>query len=224
MMLRDKLWVVGTAIASLFITNGCSADDGGGDRSNLDWATSNEIIGLNPDWVEQRLGVPKIKADNRLVFEINGCEVTYLVEVSSIRTMFVDVNETCHPNIQGSRITHETTFGSLDQPNNGNSDYIAWCLTSCGNAADPTIKLYYPRYKANGDISISYYTNWAQSDDAIEMWERSVRRHEGLSNFEYPPDYRIFRCVSNPPSEIGRLLSEMTVTEVWISRDDADGC
>lgn len=220
----DKRWVFGVAIALGFIPTSCSAADEASEQSNRDWATSNEIIGLNPDWVEQRLGVPKIKAANRLVFQINGCEVTYLVEGSSIQTMFVGVNETCHPNIQGSRITHETTFGSLDQPKNGIGDYIAWCLTYCGNAADPTIKLYLPGYRANGDISISYYTNWAQSDDAIEMWERSVRRREGLSDFEYPSDYRVFRCVSNPPSEISRLLSEMTVTQVWISRDDPDGC
>jgi len=223
-MFGDKLWVVGTAIASLFITTGCSADDGGGDRSNLDFATSNEAIGSNPDWVEQRLGIPKIKSANRLVFEINGCEITYLVEGSSILTMIVDVNETCHPNIQGSKITHETTFGSLDQPNNGSGDYIAWCLTYCGNAADPDIKLYYPGYRANGFISISYYTNWAQSDDAITMWERSVRRREGLNEFEYPTDYEVFRCVSNPPAEISRLLSEMTVTRVWVSIDNEDPC
>lgn len=223
MLLGDKRWFVGSAIASLFTATGCSAA-GDGNRSNLDWATSNEIIGLNPDYVEQRLGVPKIKAAGRLIFEVNGCEVTYLTEGSSIQTMIVDVSENCHPNIGGSKITPETTFGSLDQPNSGNGDYIAWCLTSCGNAADPTIELHYPGYRANGFISISYHTNWVQSDNAITLWERAIRRREGLNEFEYPTDYRVFRCVSNPPVEISRLLSEMTVTSVWVSIDNGDPC
>lgn len=79
----------------------------------LEFATSNSVIGLNPAYVEKRLGIPRIKNAWLLQFELGGCTIDYTIEGSEVKSFDVSINQKCQPTIDGTRITERTTFGEL---------------------------------------------------------------------------------------------------------------
>lgn len=194
--------------------------EGGGDdvvtdssSELLTFATSREVIGMNPAYLEQRLGVPKIAQGAYRVFEVGGCEINYFTGPEGITSFSLDINDQCHPTIDNMRIGENTTFGEIDNNLRGGIFY-AYCLYLCGNAADPVLSLVFPGYRANGDIEVQYSSNYQQSASAMELWEKNIRREEGLSAFESPSDYRIFFCQTNPSSQVKQLMQRMSVRTV----------
>lgn len=189
----------------------------------LTFATSDQVIGTNPEYLEQRLGVPREKGTGYLVFELGGCTISYSASGSRITGFWVDVGPSCSPTIRGTRITPQTTFGDLLRRENW-GQFTADCLYGCGNAADPVIDLSYRGSRATNFISIRYSTSYDQASDALSMWEQGVRRELGLSEYESPLDYEPFNCVSNPPADARRLMPRMRVRSISVTGDEVGPC
>ena len=189
----------------------------------LTFATSDAVIGVNPAYLEKKLGVPREKSKGGLVFEVRGCTINYSYDDSGVTGFYLDVTRSCRPTIRGRQVSLNTNFGSLLAMEKWGK-YVASCLASCGNAADPVIDLSYPGSRSNQFISISYATDYKQADKALDSWEQSLRKRLGIGEFDDPEDYEAFSCVENPPSEIRTLLSRMTVKTVWVTNDDTPSC
>ncbi|PZU14385.1 MAG: hypothetical protein DI591_12035 [Citromicrobium sp.] len=192
-----------------------------GDR--LTFATSDQVIGTNPAYLEQRLGIPREKGAGFLVFELGGCTVSYSASGSRITGFTVDVGPSCSPTIRGNRITSRTTFGELLRRESWGR-FTSDCIYSCGNAADPVMDLSYRGSHATNFISIRYSTSADQASDALTLWEQGVRRDLGLSEYESPLDYEPFNCVSNPPADARRLMPRMTVRSISVTGDEVGPC
>lgn len=192
-------------------------------NDRLSFATSDAVIGTNPAYLEQRLGVPREKGTGYLVFELGGCTISYSASGSRITGFTVAVGPSCSPTIRGKRISPRTTFGEILSRDNWGR-FTADCIYMCGNAADPVIDLSYRGSRATNFISIRYSTSYDQASDALDLWEQGVRRELGLSEYESPPDYEPFNCVSNPPADARRLMPRMRVRSISVSGDEVGPC
>jgi hypothetical protein len=184
----------------------------------LAFATSAEVLSLSPDYLEQRLGVPKEKNASFMVFEVGGCTILYGINKGSVTGFDVDVSKDCQPTINGIKVTPQTTYGQILSRETGGV-YRASCLTDCGNAADPVVYLTYAGSRATGFIDVNYSTDYDQISSALDLWEQEVRKQLGLDEFESPDDYEAFQNVANPPVDVISLLSKARVRSVSMSLD-----
>lgn len=182
----------------------------------LAFATSTEVIGINPAFLQQRLGVPRETGDWGATYEVGGCTISYRFAKRAVTGFSVDLGPRCRPVIQGRQVSSTTTFAQLKKREPWGS-YIASCLTSCGNAADPTIDLAYPGSRATQLVSVSYSTDYDQASKALDLWEQAVRREKGMDEFAMPDDFDAFMCVSNAPDEVESTLRNAKVRSVRVS-------
>lgn len=187
----------------------------------LQFAISPEAIGANPGYLEQRLGVPKVKTKYQIVFEVSGCRVDYGVEGNAVSSIDADVTASCQPTVQGVKITPSTTYGQIHRKEPWGS-YIASCLSGCGNAADPTVDLSYPGSRSNQFLGIHYSAGYDQVSSALERWDKAVRAERGLGEFDTPDDYEAFSCVAGPPDAVSAQLEKVRVRHIQI-RDEVNG-
>ncbi|WP_447761382.1 SHOCT domain-containing protein [Sphingopyxis panaciterrae] len=181
------------------------------------WAASEKVLGVTPEYLRSRLGVPKFQERGAMTFDVEGCEVEYRVVNGKVATYSAAVTNRCQPIVLGVRMTPRTKFSAMD----GEGDLIADCLYSCGNAADPTIDLFYRPVHFRGFIG--YRINGKYGDatqKALEDWEKAVRTANNIPEFEYVDE--VFSCVSNPPPGVAATARNITVS--WISVGDVSGC
>jgi len=187
-------------------------------RNLLAFATSEEVIGLNPAYLEKKFGIPREKGITDLTFDVGGCRISYGFEKNEVTSFQTDVGLHCQPSLRGLTITPQTTYAQLKE-RGAWGDYVASCLTDCGNAADPTIDLTYPGSRATAFIGVTYSGGYRQVSTALDLWEKAVRRQQGLKEFDLPENYDAFSCVSKPPREVASLLGRVKVTSIRVSRE-----
>jgi hypothetical protein len=187
-----------------------------GNQKLLEFATSNDVIGLNPAYVEKRLGIPRSKSANSLEFEIGSCQIRYSVEGTAITEFWLSLGPQCTPNIDGERVSNKTTFGDLLRRSDA-GEVSATCLYGCGNAADPTILLSYSGYRYNNFTEVTYYTDYSQAGDTLSAWETAVRNNLGLAESDYIEDYTPFIDAKNPPALIRNNILRMKVTDIHVT-------
>lgn len=181
------------------------------------WAASEKVLGVTPEYLRSRLGVPKFQERGAMTFDVEGCEVEYQVVNAKVTTYSAAVTSRCQPVVLGVRLTPRTKFSAMD----GEGELIADCLYSCGNAADPTIDLFYRPVHLRAFIG--YRINGKYGDatqKALEDWEKAVRTANSIPEFEYVDD--VFSCVSNPPPSVAATARNITVS--WVSVGDVSGC
>jgi hypothetical protein len=182
------------------------------------WAMSSDVIGLNPAYVEGKLGAAKEKSSASISFEVEGCTVLYTLKGSQIVAAFTLVNAKCQPTIEGKKITPSTTFGSLmgSEP-----QLLSNCIYNCGNAYDPSIDLYQPGYHANGFIEVAFQGSIGDATSkAMDQWASAIRVQHGLAEDDYAnSNYEWFQCVSNPPKPVVATMRAERVAGVSIGRN-----
>lgn len=182
------------------------------------WAMNSTVIGLNPAFVESKLGVAKKKSANALIFDVEGCQVDYGVEGNKIVSAHSDVSGRCQPVIDGRKVTPSTTFGSVAGTY---SKLISDCIFSCGNAADPTIDLYTAGYHANGFIDVIYHGGYSDiSSEAMDQWANAIRRQHGVADDDWSnSNFEWFSCVTDAPLDVSKPMRAERVRGVTIGRD-----
>ena len=189
----------------------------------LAFATSESVIGMTPTFLEQKLGTPKEKRPNSLVYELAGCTITYWSDDDEVTTFFFDVTPSCRVAVRGTRIGPDTTFGEVARKAGGGI-LIASCLANCGNAADPTIDLRFPATRVYNNVGVSFSSDYYQASDALSLWEKAVRKQRGLDEFGPTDDSDAFNCAIDPPQDVKRLANRMKVRTVWVHSGDDGGC
>ncbi|MBP6421562.1 MAG: SHOCT domain-containing protein [Propionivibrio sp.] len=193
------------------------------ENATLAFATSEQIIGLNPAYLEKKLGVPKEKSDFSLVYEIGGCTIDYWTKDNKVTSFHFDVTRSCQVTMRGMKIGPATTFGQiLAQHKEGR--FYASCLTSCGNAADPVIDLKYSAARVTNFVGIRYSTSYDQASAALEMWDKQLRKDQGIGEYDTPEDLDSYMCAPNPPEDARRLIPRMKVRTVWVNNGDREVC
>jgi hypothetical protein len=181
--------------------------------ASIRWATSRDVLGANPAFVEQRLGVPREKDRHGLTFNLNGCEVRYSLEGTVVKSFYVRTDRNCRLNLNGRTITAQTTLGSLARQG---ARWEASCLALCGNAADPTVNLVEGGSRADGFVTVSYATSDSQ---AVDAWAEAVERLHGYGPFDIPAGVESpFQDAKNPPAAALPSLLRARVNSVFVER------
>lgn len=189
----------------------------------LAFATSENVIGMSPAFLEQRLGTPKDKRTGTLVYDVGGCTINFWSEGDRITTLFFNVSQSCQVTVMDRKIGPRTTFGQISTPGNAGA-ITATCLADCGNAADPTIDLRFGASRATNDVGISFSTDSVQSSDALERWEQDLRLELGLGEFDPTYETGRFNCATRPSPAVKQLTDKLTVRRVWIVQGEFGGC
>lgn len=189
----------------------------------LAFATSESVIGMTPTFLEQKLGMPKEKRPTSLVYDIGRCIITYWFDNGEVTTFFFDVTRSCRVMVRGTRVGPNTTFGDISNQRDGGA-LTARCLSSCGNAADPTIDLRYRAARVNNDIGVNFSSDYDQSSEALLLWEQAVRQQQGLGEFAPTYGSDAFSCAIDPPENVKRLATRLQVRTVWVFRGEAGPC
>jgi hypothetical protein len=180
-------------------------------EDNLRFATSLEVIGLNPAYLDSRLGVPRESTSWSRIYDIGGCRLRYSVRSNRIDGFNVQITPTCQPIVQGFKVGPRTSLGSiLRRMNRG--EYVATCLGGCGTAAEPTIELDYEGSRAASYIGVRYIAEYSQISDAFHIWADSFRSAQG-------DNYTTVNVSRNPPSSIIPMLERATVNRVDVRCD-----
>lgn len=186
------------------------------------WAVSAAVIGLNPAFVEKRLGVAKEKMGPYWTFELSGCDISYHVEANAIQSLRAEVSTNCHPIVDGVKITDKTRFAALLDK----GYFFADCLQMCGNAADPTIDLISYGARANGNIDVIYGGQYSDTTStAMEQWVSSLQAAHGLSQdnmFDLPTE--LVNCVSNAPANVVATMGREHVSTIHLGLDLKSHC
>jgi hypothetical protein len=189
----------------------------------LAFATSENVIGMTPAFLEQKLGTPKEKRPTSLVYELAGCTITYWSDDDEVTTFFLDVTRSCRVVVRGTRVGPSTTFGEIARQAGGGV-LTASCLANCGNAADPNIDLRFPAARVYNNIGVSFSSDYDQTSDVLELWEQAVRKERGLDEYGPTDDSDAFNCAIDPPANVKRLADRLKVRTVWVYSGEAGGC
>lgn len=119
-------------------------------KDDLDWAwaTSRDVLGVNPAFAEKKLGPAKRKqrwGENQFnwTFEVGGCEVKYLIEDNEIGAFTVPLAQSCTPSFAGfpgleGKAARGANFAELTAGLPG-GDWRSDCLENCGTNGAPSL-------------------------------------------------------------------------------------
>lgn len=188
---------------------------------SLDWAFSPDVLGLNPVFVESKLGPAKTKSKSMWTFDVQGCDVTYVVSANEITSATSPVNDKCHPKVDSRKLTAQTTFAELGVET---ADIRASCLSMCGNAYDPTIDFYKAGYRANNYIEVLYRSAYGDAQYAAsEIWRKDIRIAHGFGpEGSESDDAEWFTCVTSPSKAVAAALGPEHISSVVIGFNIGD--
>jgi len=190
------------------------------------WATSTDVLGVTPEFLESRLGPARERSAFSRTFEVGGCRIFYTVERSAVRAFQAPVSTRCRPSLRGTvastlRVSPTTTFGQIWRLL-GEGEFRATQVEGFGNAADPTIELEYGGAHVDNFVRVSFSST--DAGDAFSLWANAIRARLGMSPDQPIDDYAPFQCVDNPPSTVGRALRNASVDSVTVGYLSTDGC
>lgn len=186
------------------------------------WATSQDMLGLNPAFVESKLGPAREKSATSLEYQIAGCRIYYGIKNDKIDFVTTNVSAQCRPQIDGKTITEQTTFRDVA----AGGIIVADCISNCGNAYDPTIDIFVPGTHAGGFIQ-TYYTGAIgdATSKAQELWRAAVRVKHGIAADDYDnskDDW--FTCVADAPASVAVAMAPENISSVTFGYSVGSNC
>lgn len=95
---------VAFALASLFLGLITTATSAASVSPKWDFATATDVIGMNPAYLERRLGPAKYKDTPYWTFQIGGCEITYNVDGGRVQGYEFKLRPRCESSIVDTAI------------------------------------------------------------------------------------------------------------------------
>lgn len=186
------------------------------------WATSQDMLGLNPAFVESKLGPARQKSATSLEYQIAGCRVYYGIKSGKVEFVTTDVSARCHPEVDGKTLTERTTFRDVA----AGGSLVADCVSYCGNAYDPTIDIFVPGSHAGGFIQ-TYYTGAIgdPTSNAQELWTAAIRVKHGVGADDYEnSDADWFTCVADAPASVAAAMAPEHISGVTFGYSVGSTC
>lgn len=120
---------------------------------------ATETLGMAIPYLESKIGPAKYVSDSTRTYDIDGCNFQ-VVGKDTINSMRLELSPQCTFNIQkvfgksGEFLAHKLTFGTFHELAGGGVQYMADCLSGCGNAYDPSVYAFYQGPRSLGGIEI----------------------------------------------------------------------
>jgi hypothetical protein len=147
-----------------------------------------EMLNANLPYFERVTGPARNTYGNINTYLVDGCEVTATIANGSVRALSVglspkctfDLNQFVHASSGKFPPPHTMTFGQFDALIGG-GQFMASCLTLCGNAADPSVYEHWRGSHADGYLEVMPEIVLATDIalDASKIWEDAMIKGEG---------------------------------------------
>jgi hypothetical protein len=196
-----------------------------------------EMLGAEVSYLEATTG-PAIKVgpvagvgDGGRLYKVDGCNVGVTTAGSAITSMRLEVNKDCTFDLRAFvnwpklPTVNEMTFAafflaSINVPVKSLPiHFIATCLESCGNAADPSVFALWQGSRAERDLQIALEAT-LNSDTNIAMadiWRSTMAKLE-------KPDFIVsglFNCTEKYDEIAGNAMKDMKISAITIGDLDA---
>lgn len=178
-------------------------------KRTYDWATSSQVIGVNPTFLENRLGPAREKSADTMTFEVDGCDVYYSIGGTEVKSFLAYIGEGCIPSLIGmeAKVSPSLTLGEAREAYDG--EYHADCVEMCGNAFSPSVELLVRGRTSHRNIDVIFLSYNAD----LSAWADSIRQRTGAGESD-DADRKLFLCVRNPAPAVVRRLDTASVEAV----------
>lgn len=122
-----------------------------------------DMLGVDLAYFEQVTGIARKTDGTRKQYKVDGCEVTIEAGGGTVNGIRVPVTPQCAfdlnkflPNADPKfGTTGELTFGQFDKSAGDNGEFLADCLSMCGNAADPSVYEFWEGSHADNFLNVT---------------------------------------------------------------------
>lgn len=185
---------------------------------------NGKFLGVNRQYFESVLGVPRESYGDQHEFRIQGCDITATITGDKVSALHMALTDKCSPDLTtfiGSYApppTRPLTAGSFVEASGGGTlRYSADCLSLCGNAYTPSV---YARW--DGPRAIDFMEVVLDvaliNDDALraaEVWQERMTR---IANETYVSEGR-FNCDNRFDPIANEAFKNIRVTGITIGHN-----
>lgn len=142
-------------------------------KSQLTHLFNSEMIGVNYAYFESIAGVPRNSFGNTHTFEVASCQVDATVNNGQVSSLRLELSPQC--NVDLGTLFHNYDFPATsaitpsllaNASHRSTLDYLSDCLSSCGNAYDPSVYAHWSGSRADDFLEVLLEIK-AVNDEAI---------------------------------------------------------
>lgn len=190
---------------------------------------NGDMLGTNQSYFESIAGIPRESWGDDHIFRVQGCEITASIQNERVTGLRLVLSPDCRADLSsfiGSYAPASDsvlTFGAFEAASGGGLNYLADCLTMCGNAYDPSVYAHClgPRTAEFLEVKLEAVQVDDQALAAASVWQDHMTEAMGE---DWVVDAR-FNCDSRFNSVARLALAEVPVTAVSIGYQlEVPGC
>ena len=187
-------------------------------------------LGTNIEYIQAKLGPPISDWGDTQVFLIEGCEVEVEVdgagEFQLVKALQMDVTPECSPSwkamgdaFEDFPAVHDTTIGQFRSVRGINDPLRmqSWCISDCGNAADPVVEWVNQGSRAKGFLDVSVGTKLVGDDyngDEVRAFTDKLN-YNRPARIRAPGPYVRF-CDVDAPILVGNIFDRLLIRSIRI--------
>ena len=190
---------------------------------------NGEMLGANQRYLESVIGIPQSSYGNQHEFQVQGCDITATINDGKVSALHMKLSNSCRPDLRtfigdyAPPPSLPLTVGSMEAAGLGSLRYSADCLTSCGNAYDPSVYAHWSGPRAAGFLEVMLEVTLVESDAiaAAGAWRDHMIQ---AVNEDYVLETR-FNCDNRFNVVANEMFKRIKVTGITIGHGlKAPGC
>lgn len=191
-------------------------------KTKLDELFTYDMLESPLSELEKVIGKPRKKSGKTREYEVDGCPVTvetagkkiHSIEVEASPSCTFDLNRVASSLPEGTQI-NQLTHGAFASASGG-GEFMADCLSGCGNAFDPSVYQHWIGPRADQMANIMLRTKLVDDKaiDAAQKWQELMEKEEG-------EDFVMnaaFNC-GKYNSEAQQFFKDVPITHVRVGLD-----
>lgn len=187
-----------------------------------DFATATDVIGINPAYLEKRLGPAKYKDDGYWTFQVGACEINYQIERGRVTGYEFPLRPRCashargYGDLRGMVLRPGVTFGEIERLKLWQSEFSASCLEGCGNAADTWVYMDALGSRCGGPYPIHFGVDIERSPaaEAARKWEQALKAKYHITGYYIPAEAA--QCGSRLSEVAAKAFEKIRVESVGV--------
>lgn len=190
--------------------------------AKLDEVFNGKMLGATQRYLESVAGVPRSEFGDVHEFEVQGCPVEATIVAGQVQALRLEIGPKCQPDLSSFIDAYAPpknqalSFGGFEKTA-GPLKYMADCLMSCGNAADPVVYGFWDGPRAAQFLQVLLEAEQVE-DAALSAagdWEAQVLKARGE---DYVMDLG-FNCDDQFNAQASKAFKAVKATAVTIGHD-----
>lgn len=190
--------------------------------AKLDEVFNGKMLGATQRYLESVAGVPRSAFGDIHEFEVQGCPLEATIVAGQVQALRLEIGPKCQPDLSSFIDVYAPperqalSFGGFEKTA-GPLQYMADCLMSCGNAADPVVYGFWDGPHAAQFLQVLLEAEQVEDAalSAAGEWEAQMLKARGEA---YVMDLG-FNCDGQFDTQASQALANVKATAVTIGHD-----